>query len=100
MSISRYAFTKKININGKTILSTNKTSSKIHRGVLFGEITVSNHILQEGERLDTIAYQAYGVSGYWWIIAAASGIGWGLQVPPGTILAIPKILDEVYAYVG
>lgn len=100
MSISRYAFNRKININGKTIVSTNKSASKIYRGVIFGEINVSNHILQEGERLDTIAYQVYGVASYWWIIAAASGIGWGMQVPPGTILAIPKILDEIYAYVG
>jgi len=49
----------------------------------------------EGDRLDTLAAQAYGSGIYWWIIAAASGIGWAPQVPPGTLLIIPTTLAEV-----
>lgn len=52
-------------------------------------------ILQGSERLDIIAGREYGDSSNWWIIAAASGIGWGLQVPPGTRLVIPTDLSEV-----
>lgn len=100
MSISRYILNKRIVKNGKSIFITNKTSSKIYKATSAGEILVSQHILQEGERLDTLAFQIYGNSSYWWIIAAASGIGWGMQVPPGTILNIPKNLDIVYSYVG
>ena len=100
MALSRYSFSKKVILNSKTIAGTNRTSSRIHRAVLSGEIIVTNHILQEGERLDTVAYDAYKVSSYWWIIAAASGIGWGMQVPPGTTLAIPQNLNVVFGYVG
>ena len=31
----------------------------------------------------------------WWIIAAASGIGWWLQCPPGTLLAIPTSISQI-----
>jgi len=42
-----------------------------------------------------LAGAIYQSSTYWWVIAAASGIGWGLQVPPGTVLRIPKNIGEV-----
>jgi nucleoid-associated protein YgaU len=51
------------------------------------------------ERLDTIAGVAYGDGRYWWVLAAASNIGWGLQVPPGTIIRIPD-LSQVAALVA
>ena len=44
----------------------------------------------DADRLDTIAGRLYGDSRYWWLVAAASNVGWGLQVPPGTII---KIVD-------
>lgn len=40
------------------------------------------------DRLDTLAGSIYGNAKYWWILAAASDIGWGLQAPPGTVLNI------------
>jgi hypothetical protein len=46
------------------------------------------------QRLDTLAGKYYGSSQYWWIIAAASGIGWGLQVPPGTLIRIPESMSS------
>lgn len=42
----------------------------------------------DADRLDSIAGKLYGDSRYWWVVAAASNIGWGLQVPPGTIINI------------
>jgi nucleoid-associated protein YgaU len=60
-----------------------------------GRISVREHVLKEGERLDTIAGREYGNARLWWLIAAASGIGWGLQVPPGTQLLIPTDLRQL-----
>ena len=41
----------------------------------------------------------YKDSRFWWVLAAASDIGWGLQVPPGTIINIPNI-NQVSIIVG
>ena len=98
MAMSRYVFSKKINYGGVTILGTNTISNRIQKAVQDGVINVKTKILSEGERLDTIAALVYGDSAYWWIIAAASGIGWPLQVPPGTYLSIPVDLNEVFRY--
>jgi hypothetical protein len=100
MAISRHAFKNKIMNNGKPIFATNKCSSRIYRAVVTFNLPCDKHILKGGERLDVIALKRYENSDYWWIIAAASGIGWNLQVPPGTILAIPRDLNQVFAYVG
>ena len=45
--------------------------------------------LREGERLDHVAFHYYGDTRLWWVIAAASDIGWGLQCPPGTHIRVP-----------
>jgi len=39
----------------------------------------------------------YGNSTYWWIIAAASHIGWSLQVPEGTLIRIPDLRKTLEA---
>ena len=61
----------------------------IRRGVASGAISVTAVEVQDGERLDHIAHRFYGDGQLWWIIAAASGIGWWLQVPPGTRVFVP-----------
>ena len=53
------------------------------------------YIVQEGDRLDAIAGRFYGDGRLWWIVAASSGIGWWLQVPPGTRLLIPTDLNQI-----
>ena len=52
---------------------------------------------KEGERLDQIAGKFYDDGRYWWVIAAASNIGWWLQVPTGTRLIVPLDLSEIEA---
>lgn len=47
----------------------------------------------QADRLDTISGEVYGEGRYWWVLAAASDIGWGLQVPPGTIINILDLKD-------
>ena len=87
MSFSRYTFTPQI--LGRKILATPSLSGKIYRGCNMGEIAYTSITLKENVRLDQIAGRAYGSSSLWWVIAAASGIGWGLQVPPGTMIKLP-----------
>ncbi len=98
MGISRYAFTGRREIDGQSFISTSRLNIKIKNAVDVGSIKVTTHVYEEGERLDSLAALFYGSSDYWWVIAAASGIGWPLQVPPGTQLIIPLQLDEVMRY--
>lgn len=90
---SRYTNTPKI--AGGRQYGTATSHSGIRRGVQQGSISAREHVLKEGERLDTVAAREYGDARLWWLIAAASGIGWGLQVPPGTQLLIPTDLRQL-----
>ena len=95
MALGRYSLVSPVLIGNETTLATNNLSVSIYRGANSGLIKTSKYVLQEGERLDTIAGKIYGDSNYWWVIAAASGIGWPLQVPPGTLLRIPEDLGLI-----
>ena len=49
------------------------------------------------ERLDKLAYTAYGDESYWWVLASCNGLGKGtIIVPPNTKMRIPSIsnLDD------
>jgi nucleoid-associated protein YgaU len=89
--VNRYAKTPVL--GGVRYAST--APRKIYKAVQARRLTCSQRVTKEGERLDTIAGQVYGAANYWWVIAAASGIGWGCQVPPGTWIRIPVSLNEV-----
>ncbi|MAE81567.1 MAG: hypothetical protein CMB80_02435 [Flammeovirgaceae bacterium] len=93
MAIGRYAYTARL--RGRTQIATSQASSRIYEAVMSGRLAFTSSVLKGDQRLDHIAGAAYGSSTMWWVIAAASGIGWGLQVPPGTILRIPKNIGEV-----
>ena len=93
MASGRYTFVPKL-FNFKSY-ATSDLSSRIFFACDNGVIDVNTHVVKEGERLDTIAGQVYGSGTLWWIIAAASGIGWGTQVPPGTLLRVPIDLSLI-----
>jgi len=95
--MGRYVSTGKI-LGGRAY-ATATPGLAIWEAVTGGALEFDTHVLREGERLDHLAGQYYGDGKLWWIIAAASGIGWGLQVPPGTFIRIPTALDEVMARV-
>lgn len=80
----------------KKFYGSSYASSKISNAIQNESIGYEVSVLAENQRLDQISGAVYGTSDYWWVIAAASGIGWGLQVPPGTIIKIPTNLDEVF----
>ena len=65
-----------------------------------GRLDYTTHITVEGERLDIIAGAYYGDGTLWWVIAGCSGIGWGLQVPPGIYLKIPTDIGQIMAMLG
>ena len=96
MSIRRYSRDRRINI-GK---GTHVQSLKIKNAVDSNSIKTDVQVLKGFGRLDTIAGFQYGDSSLWWIIAAASGIGWGLQVPPGTRIVIPLDVEEIGILIG
>jgi nucleoid-associated protein YgaU len=93
MALSRYR--GDLQIRGGKILQTNEGVQRLRQALQAGRLLTQQRVLQEGERLDIIAGQLYGDGRLWWIIAATSGIGWPLQVPPGTLLTIPLSLEQV-----
>ncbi len=95
MAIGRYSLVNSVFVGGETTLATNTVSVNIFRSANSGLIQTTKYVLQEGERLDMLAGKIYGDSNFWWVIAAASGIGWPMQLPPGTLLRIPSNLGEV-----
>ncbi len=93
MKISRYQ--NDAPINGGKLLASSTAVMRIRRAVRAGRLSLRPHVVREYQRLDKIAGDFYGDGRLWWVIAAASDIGWSLQVPPGTRLNIPTELSEV-----
>ena len=77
------------------LLATNQAIVRVRDAVDAGLVKTVIRTLTSTERLDIIAHRTYGDGRLWWVIAAASGIGWWLQVPPGTRLRIPVSISEV-----
>lgn len=50
--------------------------------------------VQQGDRLDYLAFQEYGQPGLWREIAAANGIENPLDIQPGQLLVIPNLSQE------
>jgi len=83
-----------------TGLRVAQSVSAVRLGIAQGTIPIVDRIvLTQATRLDHIAAAAYGDARYWWIIAAASDIGWAPQAPPGTFIQIPdlKAVERIVA---
>ena len=93
MARSRYENVTKI--AGGRQYGTSQGHFNIRKSAETGALKVREHVIQEGERLDILAGRQYGDARLWWVIAAASGVGWCLQVPPGTRILIPVDLGQV-----
>ncbi len=79
---------------------TSVGANRIYWAVKNNQLSSTKSITKEGQRLDILAGKIYGNSGLWWVIAAASGIGWGLQVPAGTVIIMPNKLEDVRTLLG
>lgn len=95
--INRYA--SDTPVMGGKLLGTNQSVQRLRDAISSGKIKTRVVVLQDGDRLDTIAGRAYGDGRLWWVIAAASNIGWWLQVPPGTRIVLPTDLSEIMSVV-
>jgi nucleoid-associated protein YgaU len=98
MAMRRYA--RSPVLRGGAHYGTSQGSRAIRSAIDRGSIRFDVFVTSRGDRLDAIAGRVYGDARLWWIIAAASGVGWGLQVPPGTRLRIPRDLSEVSEVAG
>lgn len=86
MTISRY-----VNRDGVDMSIAND----IYRAVLNNEIGFKTMTTSAGDRLDRIAFKEYNDAQLWWVIAAASGIGWWLQVQEDIVLNIPTNIKDI-----
>lgn len=97
MSFSRYQRTDILGYNFQ--YGSSNTHVIIRDAVKNSKVFYKTIVLHEAERLDHLAFKHYQNGRYWWIIAAASDVGWGLQVPPGTVIRIPD-LSEIAKLIG
>ena len=87
-------------INGGSAYGTSYAIPVIRENIANGNIQIIDRvILKEKQRLDTLAGKYYGDSRLWWCLAASSGIAWGLQCPPGTVILVASLAD-IQKYVG
>jgi hypothetical protein len=93
MAVSRYQ--KDTIIGAPRRLSTAAAVLRIRQSIAAGLIPTRELVLTEGQRLDHLAGNLLGDGRLWWVLAATSNIGWGLQVPPGTRLLIPTDIGRV-----
>lgn len=82
------------------LLQTAQSVTILRRAREFRLLSLRKMILTQSQRLDHIAYRELGDPHAWWIIAALSDIGWGMQLAPGTILYIPNDLNVIQQLVG
>ena len=98
MAVSRYRRTSRL--AGGTKLGTNRTPAILYRAAKTGSLPCTTYVTKEDERLDVLAGKHLGSAQLWWVIAACSGIGRFLQVPPGTRIRIPRDIQKVMQYIG
>lgn len=97
---SRYRNIQTINVTDdnttRRILSCSPgISKKIRDNIQAGNITFVTKVLNDSDRLDILAGQQYNDSSLWWIIAAANGIGYAMQIKEGMEIIIPTNIDQI-----
>ena len=95
-TLRRYSRTTKFGLGYQ--YGTSEEITILRANVAAGNIQYKEDYVKGFQRLDAIAGIEYGDSTLYWIISACSGIGWALQVPPGTKLVIP-LLSDVKKYI-
>jgi len=93
MAISRYSRDNLVS-QGRAF-GTAGGVMRIRLAIRQNQIALKQITMKEDARLDVLAGREYGDASLWWVIAAASNIGWGLQVPAGTRILIPTTLSQI-----
>ena len=86
MAVSRFA-----SIGDKDVNFSGYIYRAAQKDLIDFDVVISNGV----KRLDHYAFDYYNDANDWWIIAAASGIGWWLQIPEGVVLYIPTDLSQI-----
>jgi len=81
-------------------LQTAKAVTRIRRARDFGLLQTRQVVLKSSQRLDHLAHEYLGNARLWWVLAALSDIGWGMQLPAGTIIIVPIDIGPITAIVG
>jgi len=81
-------------------LQSAKAVVRIRKAIELGLIRTRIVVLKESQRLDHLAQEHLGNSHLWWVLAATSDIGWGLQLPPGTVINVPIDINSIQTIVG
>jgi hypothetical protein len=90
MAFSRYT-RDNLRFDGKGMRTASAVAA-LRKGIAIGTIPIVNKFtITQADRLDTLAGEIYGEARYWWVLAAASDVGWGLQVPPDTVIRVPDL---------
>ena len=97
MATSRYSLTQRIDFGSQ--FGTADTVSNLRAAISNGQVATRTVFLKEAIRLDVLSGQYYGDGKYYWLIAAASNIGWSPQIPPNTRIVIPD-LQQALRYLG
>ena len=89
--------------NSKKIESDGKTKYVRRLSTLFypnfSNVEHTQILSQEGDRLDILALEYYGDERLWFVIAKLNNLGKGsMDVPPGTILKIPRYTEDAGIY--
>ena len=76
------------------------TGSQYYVNNIYPDIPLSNDdnyvITVLGDRLDLLAFDFYGDTSFWWVIASANALpGDSLYPPPGAQLRIPSDIQSV-----
>lgn len=98
MARSRYAGNEILDGNHYATWSDPTTRDTLGPDILDG-VQCVEHVIELGERLDTLASRYYGDEEYWWVIALANRIQDPLNLSVGRRLRIPvdvkSILNKV-----
>jgi nucleoid-associated protein YgaU len=97
MPLSRYARAPILDFGAQQ--GTSNAAAIIRSAIKSGNVSTKTVITRGRDRLDTLAGELYGDARYWWVLAAASDIGWGMQIQPGTIILVPD-LSSISAIIG
>ena len=81
-------------------LQSAKTVARLRRARELGLILTKEVVIKESQRLDHLAQEHLGNSHLWWVLAALSDIGWGLQIPPGVVIQVPTDINPIRTIVG
>jgi len=81
-------------------ITKNNTGERYYSNNIYPDIPLSNNdsyiIAVLGDRLDLLAFDFYGDTSFWWVIASANSLsGDSLYVEPGMQLRIPIDLSSV-----